>query len=271
MNRKRFLSLIASMCVAFMVVVGCDRSTTNTPSATSTAQAAKPVTLIVSAAASMQDAMQAIQSAYSQQKQNETIKYNFGASGALQQQIEQGAPVDVFISAAPKQMKALQDKNLLLADTQKDLLKNTIVLITPQNTTGISDFKDLTSNKANKIAIGDPKSVPAGEYGKAVLTSLKLFDQLQPKLVLASNVRQVLNYVETGNVSAGIVYGTDAKTSNKVKVVATAPENTHPPIIYPVAVLKGSKNPDAAKEFVQFLSSDPAKAIFEKYGFSMAS
>lgn len=269
MHRKSVLTLIAWIFVAFLAVVGCNQTTTNPPSPTSTGQA-QPAALTVSAAASLKEALQAILPAYTQQKPNVTLTYNFGSSGSLQQQIEQGAPVDVFISAAQKQMDALQKKNLLLADTRKDLLKNTVVLIAAQNETGISGFKDLTDNKVSKIAIGDPQSVPAGQYGQEVLTSLKLFDPIKPKIVFAKDVRQVLSYVETGNVDAGLVYVTDAKTSDKVKVVATASEDSHSPIIYPVGVLKGSKNPEAAKEFVQFLSSEQAKAVFEKYGFSMA-
>lgn len=269
MNQKRIFTLLAWILVAFLAVIGCNQAVKNAPSPTSIAQA-QPVALTISAAASLKDAMQSLQPIYSQQNPNITLTYNFGASGALQQQIEQGAPVDVFISAAVKQMNALQNKNLLLADTRKDLLKNTVVLIVPKNATGISEFKDLSGDNVRKLAIGDPQSVPAGQYSKEVLTSLKLFDSLKPKLVLAKDVRQVLSYVETGNISAGLVYGTDAKVSDEVKVIATAPENSHSPIIYPVAVLKGSKNPDAAKEFVQFLSSESANGVFEQYGFSIA-
>lgn len=269
MSRKPILTLITWIFVSFVAVVGCNQAKTNTQSSSSPGQA-QPVTLIISAAASLKNVLQAIQPIYTQQKPNITLAYNFGSSGSLQQQIEQGAPIDVFISAAQKQMNALQKKNFLFANTRKDLLRNTVVLIAPKNATGISGFKDLTGNKVRKIAIGDPKSVPVGQYSEEVLTSLKLFDPLKPKLVLGKDVRQVLSYVETGNVDAGLVYVTDAKTSDKVQVLATASEDSHSPIIYPVAVLKGSKNPEAAKEFVEFISSEQAKAVFEKYGFSLA-
>lgn len=266
MNKRRVLSWIAWIAVAFLVVVGWNQVTTKAVSSTSTAQA-KPVILTVSAAASLQDVMKEIQSIHRQEQPNATITYNFGSSGSLQQQIEQGAPVDVFISAAQKQMDALQQKNLLLTDTRKDLLRNQVVLVTSKNASNISDFKDLTSEEVNRVSIGDPQSVPAGQYGREVLTYLNLYESLKPKLVFAKDVRQVLTYVETGNVDAGIVYATDAKTSDQVNVMVTAPENSHSPIIYPVAVLRDSKNADAAREFVQFLSSDAAKAVFEKYGF----
>ncbi|MBD0345494.1 MAG: molybdate ABC transporter substrate-binding protein, partial [Coleofasciculus sp. Co-bin14] len=135
---------------------------------------------------------------------------------------------------------------------------------------GISDFKDLSSDRIKKIALGEPKSVPAGKYAEEVLTSQKILDKVKVKSVLAKDVRQVLNYVETGNADAGIVYLSDAKSSDKVKVVATASEQSHAPVVYPIAVLKTSKNVDAAKEFVQFLSSDTAKVVFEKQGFTVA-
>ncbi len=231
-------------------------------------QVPQSVNLTVSAAASLQNALKDIEPAYRKRTPNIIITYNFGSSGALQQQIEQGAPVDIFIAAAPKQMNALQTKSLLLTDTRQNLLKNQVVLIAPQKVTGISNFKDLTSNSVRKVSIGDPESVPAGQYSKEVLTSLNLYNQIQAKLVFAKDVRQVLSYVEAGDVDAGLVYTTDAKVSDRIKVIATAPEGSHVPIIYPVAVLKDSKNPDAAKAFVQFLSSEEGKAVFEKYGFS---
>jgi len=268
MKRKQALSLIAWMFAALLVTVGCNQATTNVPSDTSTAQL-EPVELTVSAAASLQDAMKAIEPVYKQEKPNVTITYNFGSSGSLEQQIEQGAPVDVFLSAAPKWIDTLQEKNLLLEGTRQDLLKNSIVLITPKDQTDISDFQQLTTNQVNKVALGEPESVPAGQYGKEVLVSFNLFEPLQSKLVFGKDVRQVLSYVETGNVDAGLVYGTDAKISDQVQVVATAPEDSHKPIIYPVAVIKDSKNPEAAQEFVQFLSTEPAQAVFEQYGFGV--
>ena len=243
------------------VLMACNR---NNPKS----QVLQSVNLTVSAATSLQNVLKDIEPAYRKRIPTVTITYNLGSSGALQQQIEQGAPVDIFISAAPKQMNALQTKGLLLTDTRRNLLKNQVVLIAPKNVTSISNFKDLKGNSVRKISIGDPESVPAGQYSKEVLTSLNLYNQIQAKLVFAKDVRQVLSYVESGDVDAGLVYITDAKVSDRIKVIATAPESSHAPIIYPVAVLKDSKNPDAAKAFVQFLASEEGKAVFEKYGFS---
>lgn len=265
MNQRRIVNLMGLMFITSLLVVSCRQITPTTSSSTATTQNTTPVVLTVSVAASLSNAMQGIKPLYPQA----SLTYNFGSSGSLQQQIEQGASVDVFISAAPKQMNALQEKGLLLAETRKNLLTNEVVLITPKDSTTVSGFKDLTSDRVKKIALGEPKSVPAGQYASEVLTNLGINNPLKGKIVFAKDVRQVLSYVETGNVDAGVVYQTDAKLSDKVKVVATAPEKSHSPILYPVAALKDSKNIEAAKAFVQFLFGEQAKAVFKKYGFGI--
>jgi molybdate transport system substrate-binding protein len=224
--------------------------------------------LTVSAAASLQDALAEIQQLYQQDKSNPAITYNFGSSGSLQQQISQGAPVDVFISAAAKQMDALEKENLILPGSRQNLLTNQLVLVTPKDKQTVGDFTDLSSDRVSKIALGEPNSVPAGQYAQEVLNFYKLLDSVKSKLVYGKDVRQVLTYVETGNVDAGFVYLSDAKQSKQVTIVATAPTQSHSPIVYPIAVLRDSKNPQAAKEFSKFLTSSQAKAIFEQYGFS---
>jgi molybdate transport system substrate-binding protein len=167
-------------------------------------------------------------------------------------------------------MDALQQKNLLIPETRKNLLTNRLVLIIPKNAPTLSSFRYFTRPEVKRLAIGEPKSVPAGQYDQELLANLKIFDPLKPKFVYGSNVRQVLTYVETGNVDAGIVYATDAKQSNRVRIGATAPSTLHSPIVYPVAVLKRSKNAATSRAFVQFLSSERAKAVFDKYGFTIA-
>lgn len=229
----------------------------------------EPVALTISAAASLTDAMEEIKAIYAKENEKIALTYNFGSSGALQQQIEQGAPADMFISAAPKQMDALQDQELIINDTRKDLLENKIVLIIPKEAQPLSSFEDLATDKVKKFAIGAPDSVPAGKYAKETLISLKIWDKVEPKLVLAKDVRQVLAYVETGNVEAGIVYQTDAQISEKIQIAAVAPDESHSPIIYPAAVLKSSKHANEAREFLEFLSGDQAQEIFEKYGFTV--
>lgn len=263
MKRRRVLILITWLSAALIFTIGFGAIGISPVIAQRT-----PLT--VSAAISLTNAMQEIKTIYQNGNPNVNITYNFASSGALQQQIEQGAPVDVFFSAAAKQMDALQQKNLLVPDTRRTLLTNRLVLITPRNTPALTRFRNLTGSQVQRIAIGEPRSVPAGQYAQELLTNLKLFDSLKSKLVYGSNVRQVLTYVETGNVDAGIVYTTDAKESNSVRVGATAPSNLHSPIIYPVAVLKDSRNVAAAKNFVQFLSSSQARAVFQNYGFGIA-
>lgn len=230
------------------------------------------VDLTVSAAISLKNALDEVKQAYADENPGVSVAINYGASGTLQIQIEEGAPVDVFISAAPKQMDALDAKGMLLEGTRRDLLRNEVVLIVPKDSAaGISSFQDLTRPSVKQVALGEPTTVPAGQYAKEVLANLGIYDAVNSKAILAKDVRQVLTYVETGNVDAGIVYSTDALSSSKVKVVAQAPEKSHAPVVYPVAVIKGSKNASAAKQFVAFLSGPKAAAIFQKYGFSLAS
>lgn len=227
-----------------------------------------PVELNVSAAASLTDAIKAVNALYMQKHSNITIVANFASSGTLQKQIEQGAPVDVFISAAAKQMDVLQAGVLILDETRQDLLNNKVVLVVPSDSTlTFSDFADLTSDSVKQIAIGDPESVPAGTYGKQALDLLGIYEQIKSKLILCSTVRQVLSYVEAGNVDAGIVFSTDAAISSSVKIAADAPAEVNNKIVYPVAIIKASLNVDAAKAYIDFLMSDEAKVIFEQYGF----
>lgn len=261
MNKKQILGWIGIGVTSFFLAIALS-SITPTPL---TAQS--NVNLLVSAAASMKDALEEIQPIYQQSKPNVNIRYNFGASGALQQQIEQGAPADIFISAARRQVDALEQKGLLVPGTRTNLANNRLVLIVPNNSTGINSFFNLADAEIRKIAVGEPRSVPAGQYADQVFKKLGIFEQIKSKLVLANNVRQVLAAVESGNADAGLVYATDAKISNKVKVVVAADEKYHSAIVYPMAVIKSSKNIPAAKEFVKFLSNNQAKAVLKKYGF----
>lgn len=224
-------------------------------------------TLTIAAAISLKDALNEIKTEYQKKDPKTIITFNFGSSGSLQQQIEQGAPVDIFISAANKQMDALESKNLLLPGSRQILAKNQLVLITPKTEKIVTNFQDLTKPEISKIALGEPKSVPAGQYGEEVLKFYKILDQVKSKIIYGKDVRQVLTYVETENVNAGMVYLTDAKTSSQVRIATTAPKDSHSPIVYPLAVLKDSKNPNVAKTFSQFLLSSSGKTIFKKYGF----
>lgn len=232
--------------------------------------AVAPVELNVSAAASLKDVLTDIQKLYEAKQPNVKISFNFGSSGKLQTQIEQGAPADLFISAAVKQMDNLEKENLIAKKTRKDILYNQLTLIVPKNSTlNIKDFKDLTREDVKKIGCGAPESVPAGQYAEDVFKYMKVTDALQGKLVFGTDVRAVLMYVETGNVDAGIVYKTDALISDKIKIVATAPAGSHEPIVYPAAILTNAAQPKAAEKFYAYLTSTAGKNLFEKYGFAV--
>jgi molybdate transport system substrate-binding protein len=237
---------------------------------TMTTFAANTVELNISAAASLKDALLDIQKLYEAKQPNVKLIINLGSSGKLQTQIEQGAPADLFISAAIKQMDALEKENLIVKKTRKDILFNQLTLIVPKDSAlNLKDFKELTREDVKKIGCGAPESVPAGEYAQQVFKNLGIWDTLQGKLVYGTDVRAVLTYVETGNVDAGIVYRTDAMISNKINIIAAAPAGSHDPIVYPAAILANAAQPKAATKFLAYLTSPAGKKVFEKYGFAV--
>jgi molybdate transport system substrate-binding protein len=221
-------------------------------------------------AASLREAMAEVEASYKQLHPEVDFRDNFGSSGTLETQIEQGAPVDVFLSAAARPMDTLESRGLIAAGTRRTLLRGSLVLIAPRDSP-LTGFEGLREPSIRTIALGDPASVPAGQYGRQTLASLHLLDKLNAKLVMAKDVRQVLAYVDSGNADAGLVYATDALTSSKVRVVATAPESAHDAIVYPVAVVKGRPNEASARQFVEFLATPAAQSIFEKHGFTRAA
>jgi molybdate transport system substrate-binding protein len=248
--------LVVVLCL--FAPAGCQRAATDSASA-----------VTASVAASLQQPMTVLQSVYERSHPGHSIIINFGSSGALARQIQEGAPVDVFFSAAAEPMDELGRNQLIVAETRRDLLRNHLVLIAPNDRAAPQSFAGLADGAVRTIALGEPRSVPAGVYGKQTLEALRLWERVEPKLVLAKDARQVLNYVETGNADAGLVYGTDAKGSPRVRIVAKAPEKSHQPIVYPVAVLKESRNQPAARAFVQFLGSPEAAAVFRGHGFEV--
>jgi molybdate transport system substrate-binding protein len=224
--------------------------------------------LTISAAASLKDAFSEIGNLY-RTKTGGTVNFNFGASGVLQKQIETGAPIDIFASAGEKQMDDLAANGLIDAETRRNFARNTLALIAPsESKLGLLTFADLSKSDVQKIAIGNPKTVPAGQYTEQLFNKLALKDTVQPKLVQAEDVRQVLDWVERREADAGIVYATDAHIAgDKVSIVATAPEDSHTPILYPIAVIKNSQQKSAAQEFIDLVLSGEGQAILQKYGF----
>lgn len=224
--------------------------------------------ILVAAAASLKEAFDQIGSMY-KQKTGVKVTFTFGASGELEKQIEAGAPVDVFASAGEKEMQMLQAKNLVEPQTAANFASNSLVLVVPAGAKlGIHQFSDLRRPAVKMIAIGNPKTVPAGQYAEQFLRNAGLWQAIEPRLIFAGDVRQVLDYVDHGDVDAGIVYATDAPIAHgKVSIAARAPKGTYGPILYPIAVVKGSRNGRAADGFVQFVLSDAGLSVLKKYGF----
>lgn len=261
---KKVSWVLVLVFVLILTLVGCSKG--GNTSTTNVTKAA-PTEIMVSAAASMKVPLTEIQKAYEVKTPGVKLTIVFGGSGTLQQQIEQGAPVDLFISAGKTQMDALEQKNLLVKESKINLVGNELVLVTGKDNSKISSLADLAKPSTGQISIGTPESVPAGMYAQEALTNLKLWDLIEPKFVRAKDVTQVMNYVETGNVEAGLVYRSDALGSTKVKVVAVVPESSHKPIVYPAAIISATKNKQAAEDFLKYLQSANAQRIFVDHGF----
>src|SRR5215813_9156524 len=225
-----------------------------------------------SVAISMKEAVETLGRQFMQSHSGVTLRYNFGSSGELSKQIEAGAPVDLFISAAQRQMDELQQKGLIDATTRRVFARNVLTVIKPAGSAlDISKPADLAAPKVQRIAIGNPKTVPVGQYTEESLKSLGLWDQLQPKLVLAENVRQTLDYVARGEVEAGFVYTTDmAVRSGQVAEAFRPAEETYRPVTYPAAVVKASRQPALARAFIELLVSLEGQAALARLGFQPA-
>lgn len=290
--KKQICFVMAAMMAAGMLA-GCDRSAKETTAATEAATTAAETTtaaeettakettaaasgeeteILVAAAASLKNAYEdKLIPMFEEANPGVTVKGTYDSSGKLQTQIEEGLDADVFMSAAKKQMTALDEEGMIASDTITDLLENKIVLIVPAgNEKKLEKFEDIEN--ADSIALGDPASVPAGQYSEEALTNLGIWDKIQDKVSFGTNVTEVLNQVAAASADAGIVYATDAASmADKVDVVAEAPEGSlSKKVIYPVAVVKGTAHEEVAKEFVAFLQTDKAITVFEDYGFSSA-
>ena len=288
---KKQICLVMAAMIAAGMLAGCDRSAKETTAAATeaatiaaettaeettaketTAASGEETEILVAAAASLKNAYEdKLIPMFEEANPGVTVKGTYDSSGKLQTQIEEGLDADVFMSAATKQMKALDEEGMIASDTITDLLENKIVLIVPTgNEKKLEKFEDI--EKADSIALGDPASVPAGQYSEEALTNLGIWDKIQDKVSFGTNVTEVLNQVAAASADAGIVYATDAASmADKVEVVAEAPEGSlSKKVIYPVAVVKGTAHEEVAKEFVAFLQTDKAITVFEDYGFSSA-
>jgi molybdate transport system substrate-binding protein len=230
--------------------------------------AGSPKDITVSAAISLKNAFEEIGRLY-ESKYGIKCIFNFGASGDLVKQIAGGAPVDVFASAAQKDMDDIDKQGIIVAGTRADFAANSVVLIVPVGTkTSLKSFEGLSAAEIKKIAVGNPKTVPAGRYAGEIFSYYRMLTSLKDKLIYAENVRQVLDYVVRGEVDAGVVYATDAAARSKeIKLVAAAPEGSHKPVVYPIALIKGTKSEADAKAIISLVLSPEGKKILQKYGF----
>src|SRR5499426_3273553 len=225
--------------------------------------------VILSVAISLKEATEELGRTFMAAHPGVTLRYNFGASGDLQKQIEAGAPVDVFLSAALRQMNDLEKQKLIIASSRRAFARNVLVVVKPVDSTmDLSKTSDLLNAKVTRIALGQPKTVPAGQYAEESLRALGVWDRLQPKLVFAENVRQVLEYVGRGEVDAGFVYTTDAASrAQGVKEAFRPPDDSYRPVIYPGAVIAASKQATLARAFLDLLSSPQGQTVLGRFGF----
>lgn len=228
------------------------------------------VTLTVAAAASLHEVVEELDSLYRAEHPDVAVRATFGASGALRQQIEHGAPIDVFISASDRHVDELERAGLVEARSRRAFAGNELVLIVPQSfPSPVHGFGDLASPQVRRVGLGAPESVPAGEYAEQTLRSLGLAAAVAPKAVYAQNVRQVLAYVERGEVDAGIVYRTDAAASRRVRIAAAAPPATHAPITYPLVLVARGAHPDQARAYAAFLLGPRGREVLARRGFAV--
>lgn len=224
--------------------------------------------ILINAAASLREPMQKIGELYKEKQPELTVSFNFGASGALLQQIQNGAPADIFLSAAQKQMNTAQEEGLIVEESRFDWLQNKLVVAVPvQSQLEITAMEDIL--KAAAIALGAPDSVPAGAYAKEALEEAGLWESVSQNLVQGKDVSQVLAFVESGSADAGFVYLSDLFGREKAKKAFEVPDDLYSKVIYPGAVIKNSQNIDAARAFLNFLKTPEAGAILEEYGFTL--
>ena len=228
----------------------------------------KPIELSIFAAISLTDALGEIGTAFTAET-GIKIFYNFAASTTLQRQLEKGATADIFISASPRQVVALETKGLLEAESRRDLLTNRLVLVSDDTEEiSVETLVNLAVPGISRIAIGHPNIVPAGTYAKEALTYFELWETLRPKLVFGTDVRATLAYVTAGNADVAIVYKTDTTLTRRIKVLYQLPPEAYTPIIYPAVVMKESPQKQLARRFMTYLHSMESGEIFEKHGFT---
>ncbi|HEX3021514.1 MAG TPA: molybdate ABC transporter substrate-binding protein [Lachnospiraceae bacterium] len=266
----RKFKLFVLSCIFLLVLVvlgGCAKE--DSKSQETSTKAGDKTTILVAAAASLQYCMEEeLEPMFEKANPGIDVTFTFDSSGKLQTQIEEGADVDIFMSAAMKQMDTLSGEGLMDKDSIVELLENKIVLIAPGGVDSkVTGFEDIT--QADTIALGDPESVPVGQYSKEAFENLGSWEDVKAKASFGTNVTEVLNWVAEGSADIGVVYATDAATTDQVKVIAQAPTGSVSKVIYPVGIVTASTKKEEAQLFTDFLSTKEVLDVFVKYGFTV--
>ncbi len=255
-NIKKLPLMLGMVMLLAVMAVGCGSKS-------------KETELTILAAASLTDVCNEIKAQYEEKNPGITLTFSYGGSGALQTQIEEGAPADIFMSAATRQMTALQEQGLMDDDSVIFLLENKVVMIVPKGSSlTLTSFEDVGTDKVAMIGLGEPESVPAGQYAEEIFTALGIWEAVKIKANYGSDVRTVLSWTESGDIDCGVVYSTDARTSDKLTVVCEAPSGSHKPVVYPAGVVKASAHSKEARAFLDYLQTKETAKLFQSYGFS---
>jgi molybdate transport system substrate-binding protein len=261
---KRLRGIIAITVLA-MTLVGCSNGQATKEEITDSKEKKE---IVISAAASLKESMEEIKKVY-EEKNDVNLTFNLGASGSLQKQIEEGAPVDIFISAGEKQFQALEDKDIIESGSKRDIVENELALIVNNEYKDKIKSIDDLDNLDGYMALGEVGTVPVGQYAEEALSYYNKWNTVESKIVFAKDVKQVVSYVESEEAVCGVVYKSDAVHIKNSVVATTFDTSSHKKIIYPGGVIKTSEVKEEANKFLEFLNSNESKEIFDKYGFKV--
>lgn len=279
MIQKKYITTIIAFLFSLLVLAGCNSEKTEVQQekqtenktqteANSEAETKEKVELIISAAASLTDVAEEISTAFNKENEHITVTYNFGSSGSLVSQIQEGAPADIFLSASKKDMDTLADGDLIVADSRFDFAGNSLVVIAPKDSAlELSSLDDIATVEAANIIIGDTTTTPIGRYTKESFENINAWSAVEGKLVFATTVNQILTHVQDGNAELGVSFKTDAMRNDEVKALLDIDPSLHGAITYPAAVIKDSQQQEAASLYISFLASEEGKQILASHGF----
>lgn len=279
MIQKKYITTIIAFLFSLLVLAGCNSEKTEVQQekqtenetqteANSEAETKEKVELIISAAASLTDVAEEISTAFNKENEHITVTYNFGSSGSLVSQIQEGAPADIFLSASKKDMDTLADGDLIVADSRFVFAGNSLVVIAPKDSAlELSSLDDIATVEAANIIIGDTTTTPIGRYTKESFENINAWSAVEGKLVFATTVNQILTHVQDGNAELGVSFKTDAMRNDEVKALLDIDPSLHGAITYPAAVIKDSQQQEAASLYINFLASEEGKQILASHGF----